>query len=172
MRAGGSFLGGMGGAFKISDVEIVRHRGDADEERLKSRGHIQPRAGFFELNTPIYEGDEVELPDPRGGTQVLYAAKVEMHDAGSPRMSHTEVTWGRRPAPRPQVATSHTVYHGPVVQVNGANAQVAWGDGTITQSHQGSQQVAAGLEDLAVALEQALRLLGERAQGQDDIEVG
>lgn len=40
-------------------------------------------------------------------------------------------------------------YHAPVVTVNGDHAQVAWGDGTITQGQGDVSQVTAGYETLA-----------------------
>lgn len=40
-------------------------------------------------------------------------------------------------------------YHAPVVTVNGGQAQVAWGDGTINQQQENVRQVADGYQDLA-----------------------
>ena len=49
-------------------------------------------------------------------------------------------------APQPLTVN---LYHGPVVTVNGDQAQVAWGDGTITQGQGDVSQIAAGYEDIA-----------------------
>lgn len=84
----------------IKKVVIVRHEGTESEERHEVEAHIQPKSGFFDMETPIYEGDLVLIPDPRGGTDRRVAASVEIHDYGPKMMRHTQVTWGRAPAPR------------------------------------------------------------------------
>ena len=81
-------------------VEVIHGEGTAEEQRLSVEAHIQPKAGFFAIDTPVYEGDVVEVPDPRGGTERRSVAAVKIHDLGSETMRHIEVTWGEEPAAR------------------------------------------------------------------------
>ena len=81
-------------------VVIVRHEGTDSEERHEVEAHIQAGSGFFAVDTPIYAGDVVLMPDPRGGTDRRLVAKVNVHNYGSPNMRHTEVEWGDAPAVR------------------------------------------------------------------------
>lgn len=81
-------------------VVIVRYAGTADETRLEVEAAIQPKSGFFDVKTPVYEGDVVEIPDPRGGLDRRLAANVHVNDFGPAHMQHTEVIWGKVPAAR------------------------------------------------------------------------
>ncbi|MCA1702039.1 MAG: TIGR02391 family protein [Actinobacteria bacterium] len=88
------------GNFDTKKVLIVRHEGTDSEERHDVEGHIQPKKGFFAVDTPIYEGDVVFIRDPRGQDDRRMAEKVEVFDIGPKHMQHTEVTWGRAPVAR------------------------------------------------------------------------
>jgi len=81
-------------------VEIVHCEGTRDERRLTVEAHIQPEADFFAVDTPVYEGDVVEIPDPRGGTDRRSVAAVKVNDFGSESMRHIEAVWGKPPAVR------------------------------------------------------------------------
>lgn len=81
-------------------VVIVRHEGTEDETRTEVEAMIQAESGFFDVTTPIYEGDVVEIPDPRGGTDRRLAAEVHVNDYGSKQLHHTQVKWGKAPAAR------------------------------------------------------------------------
>jgi uncharacterized protein (TIGR02391 family) len=81
-------------------VEVIHCEGTQHESRLTVEALVQPEVGFFAIDTPIYEGDVVEIPDPRGGTDRRFAATVKVHDIGSNSMRHIEVLWGKAPASR------------------------------------------------------------------------
>jgi hypothetical protein len=81
-------------------VEIIHCEGTPDESRLTVEALVQAEPGFFATDTPIYEGDVVEIPDPRGGTDRRLAAAVTVNDLGSESMRHIEVLWGKVPAVR------------------------------------------------------------------------
>lgn len=86
--------------FGITKVTVVRNPGTADEERFETEAHIQAKSAFFAVDTPIYEGDVVEFPDPRGGMARKVAAGVDVNNpTGSSfqRMKHIHVTWGTAP---------------------------------------------------------------------------
>ena len=77
----------------VKTVSIIHAQGTDDERTVETEAHIQPRTGFFAVDTPIYEGDIVEINDPRGGTTRRVAAEVEVYDIGPVDMHHTEITW-------------------------------------------------------------------------------
>lgn len=81
-------------------VVIIRNEGTDDEERAEVEAMIQASAGYFDVKTPIYEGDVVEVPDPRGGIDRRLAQQVDVNDYGSRSLQHIKVTWGKAPAPR------------------------------------------------------------------------
>lgn len=81
-------------------VTVVRHEGAAEETRFAVEAHIQAKSGVFAVSTPIYEGDVVELPDPRGGTSRRVAAEVNVNDFGLDEMHHIKVVWGQAPPVR------------------------------------------------------------------------
>lgn len=56
------------------------------------------------LTAQIFDGDIVELDDPRGGKRRLYAGTVDIIEGGD--MSHISVTWGRRPILTAPTATA------------------------------------------------------------------
>ncbi|MGD8150593.1 hypothetical protein [Ornithinimicrobium sp. Y1694] len=89
--------------FGIETVTIVHNPKTADETRLEAEAHIQGESGFFGVETPIYEGDIVERPDPRGGMERRLVATVNINDPKGPAfrdMVHTKVTWGKAPPAR------------------------------------------------------------------------
>lgn len=83
---------GLLGRF-TDQVTVIHDPGARTEQRHTIKGMVQPQKGFFEASAPIYEGDIVEVNDPRGGVQRLGAVKVEIF-----RGHHMEVTWGLAPA--------------------------------------------------------------------------
>jgi uncharacterized protein (TIGR02391 family) len=86
--------------FGTKKVVIVHHEGTDSETRHEVEAHIQADSGFFAVATPIYEGDVVLIPDPRGGTDRRLAVKVAVNDFGASDLQHTEVRWGQAPIPR------------------------------------------------------------------------
>jgi uncharacterized protein (TIGR02391 family) len=72
---------------------IVRNPGQPDESRTEVLAHLQPSAGFFDVTTPIYEGDVVESEDPRGGVQRHTVQTVKVFALGT-ALDHIEVSWG------------------------------------------------------------------------------
>ncbi|WP_427008261.1 TIGR02391 family protein [Pseudarthrobacter sp. H2] len=90
----------MGGSHGTKQVVIVSKPGTAEEERKTVTAMIQSGSGFFEVTTPIYDGDLVEIADPRGGTDVRMAAQVKVNDFGPSNLQHTQVKWGKAPVQR------------------------------------------------------------------------
>lgn len=75
-------------------VTIVRAPGTADETRAEARALIQADHGYFDVATQIYEGDIVEVVDPRGGSDARRVSQVKVNNMGSTAMHHIAVTWG------------------------------------------------------------------------------
>lgn len=153
------FIEGHGAVFGPENVVIIHDRGKATEERTETRGIIQGESGQFNIDTPIYEGDFVEADDPRGGKRLLYAEAVKLNGsgraAGLANLAHTSVKWGTPPSNR-----SHSNAQAPVVIVHGNNTQVAFNNGSVSQS-QVTKDVPAGFDDLAKAVGEILRRLDE-----------
>lgn len=79
----GSFLGGLYSSFPQQDVVVIHNKGSADERRDTVRAMIQPSTGYFDIDAPVFEGDFVEVADPRAGskgTRELYVATVKIND--------------------------------------------------------------------------------------------
>ncbi|GAA5036751.1 hypothetical protein GCM10023258_39780 [Terrabacter aeriphilus] len=83
-------------------VTVIRNEGTDDQESFAVEGHIQSKAGFFDVDTPIFEGDVILVPDPRRseGTERRFAAEVKLNNFGPAEMRHVKVVWGASPAPR------------------------------------------------------------------------
>jgi uncharacterized protein (TIGR02391 family) len=94
-----SILKTMGGWHGITRVKIVHNPGTEGEAAIEVDALIQAEAGYFEIDTPIYGSDIVEVPDPRGGVDRRLAREVNMNNAGSAELHHIEVKWGKAPAP-------------------------------------------------------------------------
>jgi len=89
--------------FGVTQVTVIHNPGRDDEERFETEAHVQAKTGFFAVDTPIYEGDVVEFPDPRGGLARRLAATVDVNNPTGPSfrgMEHIHVTWGTTPPPR------------------------------------------------------------------------
>lgn len=171
-----SFLRGHGSNFPQHDVVIVRDGGGPTERRTNTRGIIQADSGIFDLDTLVYEGDVVELDDPRGGKREHYVKAVKISDANGAAafagMSHITAVWGTRPAPRSAaaVASSH-VYNAPVINIQGDRAQVAWGNHTSSQTSGSVSTITQGYEEIASLVATALQNLQSADIDEDDKEV-
>jgi hypothetical protein len=100
--AGRGFVARM--RFPTETVRVIRNEGTDDEETFEVVAHIQPKSGFFDIDTPIYEGDIVEVADPRGGPDGRarrLAQLVEVNNNAPRGMEHIEVKW------RHSTLTSH-----------------------------------------------------------------
>lgn len=89
--------------FGITRVTVIHNSGTEDEERFETEAHVQAKTAFFAVDTPIYEGDVVEFPDPRGGLARKVAANVDVNNSTGPSfrgMEHIHVTWGAAPPAR------------------------------------------------------------------------
>lgn len=98
---GRGFLGRT--SFPKETVRVIRNEGTDDEEIFEVVGHIQPDSGFFEVGVPIFEGDIVEVADPRIGSegrQRRLAQRVKVHSNVPQAVQHTQVIWGSAPAVR------------------------------------------------------------------------
>lgn len=175
-RGSQSFLQGFGSSFPQHDVVIVHDAGNPSEKRTKSRAILQSSSGTFDLDAPIYEGDTVEAPDPRGGIREYYVQRVDITDTNGATafegMSHITAEWGAKPQPpaSPAIASSH-VYHAPVINIHGNRAQVAWGNYAASQNSGSTFNVAPGYEEIAKVVAAALQNLQSADIDEDDKEL-
>lgn len=93
-------------ALGMQDVTIFHSEGTDVEERIIASAQVQSEKGIFEVDTPIYEGDIVEVGvDPRSGSpdrRLVTHLKINNAPADShvSSLNHIAVTWGKAPAPR------------------------------------------------------------------------
>ncbi|MBT2550884.1 hypothetical protein [Arthrobacter sp. ISL-65] len=171
-----SFLQGHGSSFPQHDVAIVHDAGGPTEKRTKSRAIIQGASGIFDLDAPVYEGDTIEVADPRGGVREYYVKTVESTDtngaAAFQGMSHINAVWGAKPSRRDSEGiTSSHVYNAPVINIQGDRAQVAWGNKTSSQNSGSISTVTPGYEQIAAVVATALQNLQSAEMDEDDKDV-
>lgn len=111
--SGSSFIRGHAAAFGTQTVKIIHNADRDDEEVLEVEGHIQGEKGFFDVDTPVFEGDLVEVADPRRpqGVERRLAARVEVNNFGPDDLQHVSVTWGQAPPPRVALVRRLTFEH-------------------------------------------------------------
>lgn len=74
-----------------TNIIIVHAPGSANEERIDSRAIVTPNTLFFEVTARVYDGDIVEVPDPRGGMLRRTVHKVEIFQSPfSDHLDHIE----------------------------------------------------------------------------------
>jgi hypothetical protein len=128
-------------------------------------GIVQKDEVDFEVGTPVFEGDQMEWDDPRGGSRKVFVTSVEMRDPpmASAFMRHWSALYSSTPPPAASSASSHG---GHVIVVNGSNVNIALDGSSVTQQ----VPVTAGYESLADAVGRALAVI-ERTTGVDPEEV-
>ena len=97
----GGFISRLG--FPTETVQIIHAEGTDEEETFEIVAHIQPASGFFDVDTPIYEGDIVVVADPRkgpDGRERRLAREVKVNNNAPSNAQHTEAIWGKAPVAR------------------------------------------------------------------------
>jgi uncharacterized protein (TIGR02391 family) len=77
---------------------VIRNEGTDDQETFEALGLVQSEKGLFEVDTPIYEGDIIEVEDPRrgpDGRERRMAAAVKVYNGMPEGLDHITVTWGK-----------------------------------------------------------------------------
>ena len=156
----------------VQDVQVVRAPGTPQEARTETRAGVQTNKIYFEITSPVYSGDHIETDDPRGGTRTLEVKSVKLFDqrnnpafAGmSYLLANVEDVNDRVVKPRGLTAPSQ-VFNGPVINVSGGKANVAWGHSSVVDTTAGTE-IAPGFEDLASRLAEAIQVL----QSIDDLD--
>lgn len=158
-----SFIQHFGGTFGSTKVTVRPGTNSPGRDVAVFEALVQSETVDFNVDTPVYEGDQMEWSDPRGGSTVVYAKKVKVFNAGSPFMRHISVEHSSTPAAQQGNVGKPS---GHVIVVNGSNVNIAFEGSTITQQ----VPVSAGYEALADAVGRALAVI-EQTQGVDPDEV-
>lgn len=99
------FLRQMRASFGTAMVRVIRNPGTDDEESFDVEAHIQKNTGSFDVGTPVFTGDFVELPDPRlgpDGVERRYVAKATVLQGAPDASTHrVKAEWGEPAAPQP-----------------------------------------------------------------------
>lgn len=82
-----------------TSVTLIKKFGGPDESRQTVECSVQGKKGYFSATTPVYEGDVIEVPDPRGGLRHLHVGTVVVNAVGS-SIDHIEAIWGEAPKVR------------------------------------------------------------------------
>ncbi|MET0886124.1 MAG: hypothetical protein ABWX92_06700 [Mycetocola sp.] len=168
-RGGGSFISNIGRTFGTQEVVLIRNAGQEGEVRHEVKSQVQGAKAFFDIDAPVYDGDIMEVPDPRGGTRTLYITAVKINQAGGgtpSHMSHIVASFSERP-PRSQERSGSQIIHGNAIIVSGSHVNVALDNARIDQS---ATTVSVGYEELARTVKAVLELL-ENTDGLDEDEV-
>ncbi len=92
----------------MTPVTIIKNRGTDDEERVDAEAQLlDSDKAYFAIEDPLYQGDHVEMPDPRGGMVVKLVERLiqnpmpaSMASAFGGSTGYTEVHWGQAELPR------------------------------------------------------------------------
>ena len=77
--------------FGTKQVRVIpKGDGPARIEPISLEGHVQSSKAFFAVDAPVYMGDVLEIPDPRGGDARYEVSAVKVHDYGPLDMRHIE----------------------------------------------------------------------------------
>ncbi|WP_309130842.1 TIGR02391 family protein [Brevibacterium sp.] len=87
----------------MTPVVIVKNHSTDDEERVRTEAQLMNSSeAYFAIEDRLYEGDHVEMRDPRGGLILKVAAEVEQHPMPASMASafggsngYTKVKWGK-----------------------------------------------------------------------------
>jgi uncharacterized protein (TIGR02391 family) len=97
----------MRDAFGTDMVRVVRNPGTPEEESFEVEAQIQGKTGSFDVNTPVFTGDYVEVGDPRrgeDGVELRYVASARVLTGGPESMHRVKVEWGDAPTRDTRVA--------------------------------------------------------------------
>ena len=104
---GDPFISEMRNTFGTTMVKVINRPGTDDETTFEVEALIQADTASFAVDTPIFTGDQVELPDPRlgeDGVERRYVASAKVLRSGPVRSMHrVKVEWGDAPG-SPRVA--------------------------------------------------------------------
>lgn len=151
----------------MTPVVIVKNHSTDDEERVQSEAQLMNSSeAYFAIEDRLYEGDHVEMPDPRGGLILKVAAEVEQHampanmaSAFGGSSGYTKVKWGKaqpvRQAPVRRLKLQHL--HAEVVSSASALFADSQYDSAVTEAMKSVEvrvRRLAGLELSGAALMQ------------------
>ncbi|MHA6667496.1 hypothetical protein ACX3O0_01365 [Homoserinimonas sp. A447] len=124
---------------------------------------MQTKTVGFNVDTPVYEGDQLSWSDPRGGEAVVWAHEVNVADApGMPsEMAHITVKFSKTAPHRSRAppGSGHTII------IHGSHMNVALEGSSITQQ----VPVTEAYQGLADAVGRALAII-EQTDGVDEDE--
>ena len=150
-----TFIQQFGRTFGTKTVRITPGPEHPGRGIVEVEGVVQTKTVGFNVDTPVYEGDQLTWTDPRGGETTVWAEKVDVADAGgmmSSFMAHINVTFRSKP---PTSTRSPRGGNGHTIVVRGNNVNVALDGSRISQQ----VSVTQGYESLSDAVGRALALI-------------
>ncbi|MGI6878817.1 hypothetical protein [Microbacterium sp. gxy059] len=165
---GRTFIEEFGRTFGTKQVRVTP--GDQRPGRTVEtfEGQVQDKGVGFNVDTPVYEGDQMEWDDPRGGTRVVWVTAAHVRDPGGSFPSHMKHVMAEYSDRRPTSERDAPGATGHVIVVNGSHVNIAVDGSTVTQQ----VPVAPGFEELADRVGQAIATIEEAAAlDPDEVEV-
>lgn len=155
----------MGRTFGTQQVVVI-HEGVRNELEAQ----VQASKAYFNIDAPVYEGDTMELSDPRGGNRTVHITEVKLNQTGGQMgadLAHIAASYSDK-APRAVERAQHV--HGDQIIINSSHdVNIATRGGTASQT----SAVTAGYEELAQKIKQALDLIDATPDlDEDEREVG
>ena len=171
-----SFMDSFGRGFPRQVATIIPGPSGPSRSHSEVQAMIQGSAGFFDVDTQIYEGDIVELDDPRGGRRQHRVESIEINDGGdSPSfqsLSHIKAVWSGplSPAAVEQSGSTH-IHNGPVINNHGGRMQVAWDNVQVSQTQNLTETVTTGYEQIADTMAKVIGGLQAARLEEDEHEI-
>ncbi len=166
----GSFISWVRQNFGTQMVRVIHPVDGSDDEQSELEAQVQSDAAYFDVDAPVYEGDRLELIDPRGGTRKVWITSLEINQAGgmmSSDLSHIKASFSdKNPASQSRTYADRTTFGDNAIFVSGgSHVTIAAHGGSIAQG----QTVPPEYSELAKAVKQALELIQKESSfdGED-----
>lgn len=159
------FIAEMRNAFGTTMVTVISKPGTDDEATYEAEALIQGKTGSFALDTPIFAGDYVELPDPRlgdGGTERRYVETAAVLQSGPVRSMHrVKVEWGAAPAPVRVAPVRRLTFDGLHPEVQAAAGDL-FADGHLESAvSEAFKSIEVRVRELTASTKSGAALMGE-----------
>lgn len=179
------FDGPFGSIYPPIGAIVINRAGMPDETRTPVKAGVLGDVAYFDVDAPVYEGDHLELPDPRGGTKVAVVTELKTFDTrggalaslGYAKANLVELAAFRareEAARREAAANAPNVFTGPSFHIGGdGHVNAAWGGGSASGGSFFDKSSVPGAGDLAAALRTAVEIISNSADlAGDDQEIG
>lgn len=132
-----SFLKTFGSSFGTTKVVLIKDYGTPHEARTELECIMQSKKVDFAVDAPVYEGDYLEVPDPRAPDKpsIKYISAVEIFN--TPKMANmAHITAKLTDAPPTKSTPAARIVNNTNIVVHGSGNQFAIGNITANQAQE------------------------------------